>query len=52
MKVKMIIERIMKVLLKSKIIYSCELIYSHGKVWCMESPVLVWFYWGDPKAFS
>ena len=32
MKVKMIIERIMKALLKSKIIYSSELIYNHGLV--------------------
>ena len=32
MKVKMIIKRIMKALLKSKIIYSSELIYSHGLV--------------------
>ena len=32
MKVKLIIERIMKALLKSKIIYSFELIYNHGPV--------------------
>ena len=32
MKVKMIIERIMIALLKSKIIYSSELIYTHGLV--------------------
>ena len=32
MKVKMIIEHIIKALLKSKIIYSFELIYSHGLV--------------------
>ena len=32
MKVKMIIERIMKALLKSKIIYSSKLIYIHGLV--------------------
>ena len=32
MKVKMIMERIMKTILKSKIIYSFELIYNHGLV--------------------
>ena len=32
MKVKMITERIMKAFLKSKIIYSFELIYNHGLV--------------------
>ena len=33
MKVKMIIERIMKALLKSKLIYSSELIYNQPGVW-------------------
>ena len=32
MKVKMIIEHIIEALLKSKIVYSFELIYSHGLV--------------------
>ena len=32
MKVKMIMERIMKAFLKSKIIYSFQLIYNHGLV--------------------
>ena len=32
MTIKMIIERIIKALLKSKIVYSFELIYSHGLV--------------------
>ena len=37
MKVKMIIERIMKALLKRKLIYSFELIYNHGLVFGITS---------------
>ena len=37
MKVKMIIERIMKALLKGTLIYSSELIYNRGRVFVIAS---------------
>ena len=49
MKVKMIIEHIIKALLKSKMIYSFELIYSHGLVPGITHSIC--FCWRNPQAF-
>ena len=49
MKVKMIIEHIIEALLKSKIVYMFELIYSHGLVSGINS--LSMFLLREPQAF-
>ena len=49
MKVKMTIERIIKALLKSKTVYSFELIYNHGLVSRITS--LTMFLLKRPKSF-